>query len=138
MLLRLALVSLCLCVVVFEAILKQLQFFLHLKTKVFLCYMQLQLIIRHGEKSHHTLIFNDGDSLESYYHHVCDCMNLGVDVITFCLFLGPLVFFCPLATLWPIGRWNHIKGDACNVGPLHPIVVKVCGVTKINLPFHCW
>jgi len=33
------------------------------KDKSISCYMQLQLIIRHGEKSHHTLILNDGGSL---------------------------------------------------------------------------
>jgi hypothetical protein len=62
----------------------------------------------------------------------------GVDATIFCLFFGLLVFFCSLATLWAIGSWNHIGGDICDVGPLHPIVVKVCGITKINLPFHCW
>jgi len=65
-------------------------------------------------------------------------VNLGVDDVIFCLFLGLSIFFCPLATLWLIGRWNHIGGDACNVGPLHPITIEVRGVTKIKLPFHYW
>jgi hypothetical protein len=49
--------------------LKQLQFFLPSETNVFSCYMQLQLIIRHGEKSHHTLILN-GSPFQNCYHHV--------------------------------------------------------------------
>jgi len=28
------------------------------------------------------------------------------------------------------------EGDACNISPLHPIIVKICGVTKISLSFH--
>ncbi len=61
------------------------------------------------------------------------------NVVVSCLFFGLLVFFCPLATLWLIGRWSHIFGcDACKVNPLHPIVVEICEVTKINLPFHYW
>jgi hypothetical protein len=61
---------------------------------------------------------------------------LGIDAIAFYLFPGLLVLFCPLATLLPIGRWNHIGGDAYNVSPLHPIIVEIRGVTKIKLPFH--
>ncbi len=98
--------------------------------------MRLQLIIGHGEKGHHTLVLNDGNPLQSCYCHVCNGTSLGANVVVFYLFLGLLVFFCPLATLWPIGRWSHIGGDAYDINPLHPIVVKVHGVTKISIPFH--
>jgi hypothetical protein len=63
-------------------------------------------------------------------------MNLGVDVVAFCLFFSLLVFFFPLATLWPIRRWIHIGDDAYNIDPLHQITVEVHGIIKISFPFH--
>jgi len=50
----------------------------------------------------------------------------------------PFGLFLPSCNLVDDWKVESYGGDACNISPLHLIVVKVCGVTKISLPFQCW
>jgi hypothetical protein len=51
------------------------------------------------------------------------------------LFFSLLVFFFPLATLWPIRRWIHIGDDAYNIDPLHPSLSKFVESSKLTFLF---
>jgi hypothetical protein len=53
------------------------------------------------------------------------------------MFFGLLVFF-PSYNLVADWKVESYGGDAYNINPLHPIIVEVCGMTKISLPFHYW
>jgi len=53
------------------------------------------------------------------------------------MFFGLLDFF-PSYNLVADWKVESYGGDAYNINPLHPIIVEVCGMTKISLPFHYW